>query len=272
MISKMIKSDNRMLGILLFSPLIILVIVGGGLLKYGLLIISIIAIMEFYHAFTNRNINGNLFLGILFNTIYYVFLLGKSVSDRYLVLIFTLFLMICLCYTLFNRKSNIMDGFVTFMPLMYVSVPCSLIYLINMMEHGNILVWLPLITCWSCDSVAYFSGRFFGKTKLCESISPKKTVEGAIGGVIGSVLISLIFGIMFSATLNIKLIHFLIMGIIAGIVGQMGDLIASSIKRYNGIKDFGHIMPGHGGILDRFDSVLLNNVAIFFYLNIIMNL
>jgi len=268
----MIKSNNRMLGVLIFSPLIFLVVLGGEFLKFGLLILSTVGILEFYNAFTNKNINANIFLGVIFNCIYYVFLLGKGISDRYLLLIFTLFLMICLCYALFDRKRNMVDSFITFAALMYISVPASLIYLISRMEHGNIFTWFLLLVCWSCDTLAYFCGRLFGKSKLCESISPKKTVEGAVSGVLGSVIVSLIFGLIFKSSLNFALIHFILMGIIAGIVGQMGDLVASSIKRYNDIKDFSNIMPGHGGILDRFDSVLMDSVVIFFYLSLIMNL
>ncbi len=272
MINKFFKSNNRILGVLLFSPLILLVIIGGEFLKYGLLILSTIAILEFYNAFKSKDIHSNFFLGILFNIIYYVFLLGKNISEKHLLLIFVLFLLISLCSILFNQKNNIMDSIITFIPLMYISVPYSLIYTINMMKAGNLLIWLPLITCWCCDSLAYYSGKFFGKVKLCESISPKKTVEGAIGGIIGSIAISLIFGIIFKKYLNIALIHFFLMGIISGIIGQMGDLVASAIKRYNGIKDFSNIMPGHGGILDRFDSILLNGVAIYLYLNLILKL
>ena len=114
--------------------------------------------------------------------------------------------------------------------------------------------------------MAYFTGYFFGKHKLCPNISPKKTIEGFIGGVWGSIIISLIVYLVFrnSATLNVTAIEIILLAAVFSVVGVMGDLFASIIKRKTGIKDYGKIMPGHGGGLDRFDSVLL--ISPLFYL------
>ena len=118
------------------------------------------------------------------------------------------------------------------------------------------LVGLSLCTAWLNDIFAYFSGYFFGKKKLCPEISPKKTVEGAIGGVAGDIVFCLLFTYAFSAVMQlsvnwISLCIFLPIGAVASI---FGDLCASIIKRQFGIKDYGNIMPGHGGVMDRFDS------------------
>ena len=125
---------------------------------------------------------------------------------------------------------------------------------------------------WVCDTFAYFVGKFFGKHKLIPEISPKKTIEGAIGGVIGSVVIALgmtyLYGLTaFSANSVVAdvseqwiiLVAFAAMGSFVGIIG---DLFASAVKRQQGIKDYGNIMPGHGGVLDRFDSFLFVAVII----------
>ena len=109
------------------------------------------------------------------------------------------------------------------------------------------------------DTCAYFAGYAFGKHKLIPKVSPKKTIEGSIGGILGSTLICLAFGYYF----NIDLKVIVILGFLGSIVAQVGDLFASSVKRYVGIKDYGKLIPGHGGILDRFDSVIL--VAPFVY-------
>ncbi len=266
-------SNNRFLGILLVFPLLLLVIfLGKEFLRYGMLILSTMAILEFYDAFKNKEINSYALLGVLFNLIYYTLILGRNSDEKLTSFFFIASFMICLCVSLFSEKNTIMDSIITYIALVYITVPYGLVYLINKMSYGNLLVWLSFITCWSCDSLAFYFGRIFGKRKLCERISPKKTVEGAIGGIIGSVLVCIIFSIIFSKTVQISLIHFLTIGIITGIVGQMGDLIASLIKRYNGIKDFSNLIPGHGGILDRFDSVILTNIAVYFYLSLILNL
>lgn len=141
---------------------------------------------------------------------------------------------------------------------------CCLVSLENSDEvHGVCYIVLCLAGAWLGDSGAYFVGTFFGKHKLCPEISPKKTVEGAVGGI---VTVSIVFvayafcyrlyqgqrGIFF----EVNYPYLALMGLICGVLGIIGDLSASLIKRQCGIKDFGNIMPGHGGLMDRFDSVL----------------
>ena len=112
-----------------------------------------------------------------------------------------------------------------------------------------------------------------GKIKLCPRISPKKTVEGALGGIVGSVVFSSISGIIINKLgMDIRIIHFVITGLLCGIASEVGDLAASYIKRYTGIKDFGNIIPGHGGVLDRFDSILFTAPVIYYYFVLIGDL
>ena len=129
-----------------------------------------------------------------------------------------------------------------------------------MVEKGYLYVWLIFIISFATDIFAYFIGRRFGSHKLIPSVSPKKTIEGSMGGVVASVVFSVLFGLIFKLQIG----PIFLVGLLGSAVAQMGDLIASSIKRYVGIKDFGRLIPGHGGILDRFDSVLL--VAPYVYL------
>ena len=127
------------------------------------------------------------------------------------------------------------------------------------MAHGLFYLILMFIFAWVCDTGAYFSGYFFGKHKMAPEISPKKTIEGAIGGIVTTVIISIvacvIFGVVTNATANILVVALL--SPVFSFAGMMGDLVASYIKRAAGIKDYGNIMPGHGGVLDRFDSVMM---------------
>lgn len=141
---------------------------------------------------------------------------------------------------------------------------CCLIKLNHVDEtHGAIYIVICLAAAWLSDGVAYFVGTFCGKKKLCPEISPKKTVEGAIGGVVGGTLILVLFTIVYHAIRNangvafeVNYIWVAVCGLISGVLSIIGDLTASLLKRQHNIKDFGNIMPGHGGILDRFDSVL----------------
>lgn len=123
---------------------------------------------------------------------------------------------------------------------------------------GQFIVLLPLLAAWGADTCALFAGMFFGKHKLAPVVSPKKTVEGAIGGVIGGAVLVLLVALLMNATLGFKmpLWSAVVLGAVGAVLGEIGDLSFSVIKRQTGIKDYGHIFPGHGGVLDRFDSVL----------------
>ena len=150
---------------------------------------------------------------------------------------------------------------------LYAPVMLSFLYLIRELEWGNLLVWLPFLA-WVCDTVAYFSGMAFGKHKLCPRLSPKKTVEGSVGGVIGTTVTAALYGIILpdrSTYFNRRVIWACVLiGIAIGILSQLGDLLASGIKRDRGIKDYGTLIPGHGGIMDRFDSVIFVTPVVYF--------
>jgi phosphatidate cytidylyltransferase len=144
---------------------------------------------------------------------------------------------------------------------------------IEKLKYGNIILWLPFLTAWFTDTFAYFVGVYMGKVKLCPKISPKKTVEGAFGGIIGSVALSILSGFVINSLgVDIDIIHFVITGFLCGIASEIGDLAASYTKRYTGIKDFGNIIPGHGGVLDRFDSILFTAPVIYYYFAIVGNM
>ena len=166
-----------------------------------------------------------------------------------------------------------MDVSVTFLGFVYVVILFSFIPLVNSKIHGEYLVWLIFIGAWLSDTAAYYFGKYLGKHKLCPKVSPKKTIEGAIGGFLGGTLGCGIFGIVVSSYVpEVSVIHFFLIGALCGIMGQFGDLVASSIKRYVGLKDYSNLIPGHGGILDRFDSILFNAVVVFYYLTFILGI
>lgn len=145
----------------------------------------------------------------------------------------------------------------------FISLTMSTLLYLNRTggKHGLFYVVLTLCGAWLADSGAYFAGTFLGKHKLCPNISPKKTVEGLIGGVITNGLIFVILGLGYtkliaSDDITANYILLFILGMICALLGLLGDLSASLLKRQTGIKDYGNIMPGHGGVMDRFDSVL----------------
>lgn len=144
----------------------------------------------------------------------------------------------------------------------------------NYMENEGIYyIAIALLSAWMTDTCAYFTGFFLGRKKLCPKISPKKTVEGAIGGILGCVVFNIIATLIYNATLpegqSYSILLIIPISILLSVVGMCGDLSASVIKRNVGIKDYGKIMPGHGGIMDRFDSVAFTAPALYAVLLII---
>lgn len=150
--------------------------------------------------------------------------------------------------------------------VLYGPVLLSFIYLLRCLDGVEFLVWMVMISSWGCDSLAYVAGKLLGRHHPFPKLSPKKTTEGCIGGVLGSALIGLLFGLLYvkrfipDAFVEWKLA--LICGV-GGLMGIVGDLAASGIKRNSGIKDFSRLIPGHGGMIDRFDSMMLCAATVY---------
>ena len=151
---------------------------------------------------------------------------------------------------------------------LYAPVMLSFVYLLRILPGGNYLGWVPFVA-WICDTSAYFAGRAFGRHKLSPILSPHKTVEGAVGGVLGSMVAGIIFAVIYAHKLpQLELPYIIgaciVITAVGGTLSQVGDLTASGIKRQFDVKDYGTIIPGHGGILDRFDSVIFISPFMYF--------
>ncbi|MBS5213933.1 phosphatidate cytidylyltransferase [Megasphaera sp.] len=135
-----------------------------------------------------------------------------------------------------------------------------------MVEPARFFVFLLIFSTWASDTAAFAVGKMMGKVKLCPSISPGKTREGAIGGFIGTLVVAVVFSLIF----QFSILHALALGVIIGIMAPLGDLAESILKRVSGVKDSGNIIPGHGGVLDRFDSLLFAAPAMYVYLMLVI--
>lgn len=178
----------------------------------------------------------------------------------YLAVFYVLLVFFLTCALFSHRKISIEMAAVAFSTTLYIVFGFTSIVLLRDIKFGGYICLLAVGLPWVCDVFAYFIGRFFGKHKLIPDVSPKKTVEGAIGGMIFCTLVCVgycyaIFRIMKNVN-DINFIAVFIAGIVIAVVSQIGDLIASLIKRKYNVKDYSNLLPGHGGILDRFDSIL----------------
>ena len=244
-------------GILLVIIALVTVITGGNLLFAVLLLISLIGMTELYKVFhIEKKAPG--IVGYIFAILYYGVLYFKPLlpgeSLNWFVMLFMAFLICQMAVLVFAYpKYNTQQIFAGFFGMFYVAVMLSYIYQTRNLPGGIFSVWLVFVCSWGCDTCAYCVGMLIGKHKLAPILSPKKSIEGGIGGILGAA----------------DLLQYAIIGAVGGAISQIGDLAASAIKRYHNIKDYGKLIPGHGGILDRFDSVIFT-APIIFYLSLFL--
>ena len=169
-----------------------------------------------------------------------------------------------------NMKINIVDISLTLFGMCYIVLFMLFLPILMGKENGKLLVWYVIFSAWGTDVFAYFIGKKFGKHKF-SSVSPKKSIEGCIGGVCGAILLCGLYTIFLNMQHNMDINYFLICAIAAvlSIIGQIGDFSASTIKRYVDIKDYSNLFPGHGGMLDRIDSVIFIAPFAYFLLMLI---
>lgn len=235
-------------------------------------LIALVGLSEIYNAtgLIKRN-NALCIFGYVYSTAMYIVI---TLAQRGA---FALGTMICMLgillmvYMVFNHETvGFADISQFFFSTVYVSGLLAYIVLVRKEDTGRFLIWIIFITAWLSDTLAFAFGRRFGRNKLLPEVSPNKTVEGAAGGLCGSLVFNLIFGFICSAFFG-RSVYYLPLGllaILAGVLSQLGDLAASCIKREHGIKDYSNLLPGHGGVLDRFDSVLFVAPTVYYFIMI----
>lgn len=251
-------------GIALLFIAIITIVTGGELLFVVLLVTAIIGLKELYEALSIRKTLLST-TGYMVSICYFLFIrFSLSGYIQILMLGFVILLMGIYVFTFPKYKTEEVTA--SFFGVFYVPVMLSYIYQTRMLTDGAYIVWLIFLCSWGCDTCAYAVGMLFGKHKLAPKLSPKKSIEGAIGGVIGASVLGGIYAAVFSSqltTLESQVIGYAVICGIGSVIAQVGDLAASAIKRNHNIKDYGKLIPGHGGILDRFDSVIFTAPVIY---------
>lgn len=247
------------------------IVPGGDVLFIVLLIVSLKGLNELYRALgIHKSILG--YAGYAMTIFFYLFLRFGLSDDLFLLgLGFLIFIMGIYVFTF--PKFHFSQVAFSFMGVYYVPVMLSFIYQTRMLKDGIFIVWLIFLCSWGCDTCAYASGMLFGKHKLAPVLSPKKSIEGAIGGIFGSAVLGAVYGAVFAGKhigdINPTFSYAVICGL-GSVIAQVGDLAASAIKRNYDIKDYGKLIPGHGGILDRFDSVIFTSPVIFFLATVLV--
>lgn len=244
----------------------VLSLVLGGYFLWGVLLaVSLIGMMELSRVLdANKSVPG--IIGYLACVGYYVMLLCGL--QEYLVLYFIgYFLVLMLSYVITFPNYRSEQITMVFFSLFYVAVMLSYVWQLRQTEGGEYLVWMVFIGSWGSDTCAYLVGRKLGKHKIVPKLSPKKSWEGCAGGVIGAAAIGAVFAAIVSSRLtqfSNPVLAFAVIGAVSSVISQLGDWAASAIKRNYDVKDYGRLIPGHGGIMDRFDSVIFTAPVIFY--------
>lgn len=253
----------RVISAVIGIPILLTILyVGGFYLAFFLFALIFIANLEFKNILQKDGQNISLIPIVLGEGIFLLTILYNLEHGFSLGIGLTLFWSLLIFINRFPRY-KIKDVGATLLTLIYIGWSLSNILAIRNLENGFLLIVFLFLIIWSSDTGAYFTGRFLGKHKLAVQLSPKKTKEGAVGGLALSLIVGLIFNMYFQL---IPLGKAIIFSLIVSIAGQLGDLIESGFKRLAGVKDAGNIIPGHGGILDRFDSTITAAPVFFFLL------
>ena len=235
-------------GIVLVIIAAFLLVEGSTVLYFGSLAISLIGLYELYRVMKiEKSAPG--YVGYAAVVAYYWIMGSREQYVTFLAIVSLMILMTI--YVVTFPKYGTEQITVAFFGIFYVGIMFSYLYQVREMPDGKYLVWLILLSSWGCDTFAYCVGKLFGKHKMTPKLSPKKTVEGAVGGIVGAAVTNP--GVISAAACAI-----------AAVISMVGDLAASAIKRNHDIKDYGNLIPGHGGILDRFDSMIFTAPAIYF--------
>lgn len=259
---------KRVSSAVLGLPMVIIVLLLGNkyVIDVALAIVAVIALHEYFNAFSKyKPIKWIGYLSAISISLIHIIpedMLLKTIALAIPVIVIVLFMQLVIN----NMKISIIDIAITLFGICYIVLFILFIPLMAGEENGKIYIWYIFIISWGTDIFAYLVGKRFGKHKFSK-ISPNKSIEGCVAGIVGAVVLALIYTFFVNKFALVHVISYVaitIVAIILSIVGQFGDFSASSIKRFVGIKDFSNLIPGHGGILDRIDSLIF--IAPFAYI------
>ena len=264
---------TRLISGIVLVAVALLTICSGGWILYGTLtIVSLIGMFELYRAVKVQKQGENLLavVGYLGVILHYI-LLSLGYSEYAMMNLIIVLIAMMFVYVFSYPKYHAEQVMAAFFGVVYVAVMLSFIYLTRSLPDGKFLVWLIFLCSWGCDTCAYCVGMLIGKHKMAPVLSPKKSVEGAVGGVVGAALLGAIYAAVVGSHLEAEnpVITYAIICAVGALISMVGDLAASAIKRNHNIKDYGTLIPGHGGIMDRFDSVIFT-APVIYYLSMFM--
>ena len=250
--------------------LILCLYVRGWFAEVVLAFLTMVGVIECYSAIRTAKYNPFPWGGYAGPVL--MLLMAWLINIRNPLLLIATCMGITIAGCIFSKEPNFPDTAVSVYPLFTCLMPLSMIMMMLNSTYGQVpgvaLITMAFAISFTGDGAAYFGGRAFGKHKLCPTVSPKKTVEGAVCYFVGSTAAALLTRLFF-----VEVNHWampgipaaIVLGLVGGFFGQIGDLSASLLKRYSGIKDYGKLFPGHGGVMDRLDSIMFTIIVLYCY-------
>ncbi len=255
-------------GAFLLIAMVLFIVPGGNVLLIATAMLSLIAMMEYMRMVkihkTPLAVLG--YASVL--SLYAIHLLGKT--DKILPLLVFLILAVMAVYVVAFPKFKSEDIVNLLFGFCYTALMISYIYQVRALPGGHFYVWLIFIAAWGSDVCAYCVGMLFGKHKAFPVLSPKKSWEGCVGGVLGAALLAALYSVVLNKCFaqDVSVLQYAIVCGCGSVIAQIGDLAASALKRNHEIKDYGKLIPGHGGVLDRFDSVIFVAPIVYYLLQV----
>ena len=256
-------------GIVLVIIALATIISGSWILFFTLLAVSLIGMRELYKVMkvSDEHVTVLELVGYLGAVLYYIAMKADFGNYGTMAIIISMIL-ILFVYVFGYPKYHAEQVMAAFFGVVYVAVMLSFIYLTRSLPDGKFLVWLIFLCSWGCDACAYCAVMLIGKHQMAPVLSPKKSIEGAVGGVAGAALL----GVIYAAATQGKMAEYALICAVGALISMVGDLAASAIKRNQNIKDYGKLIPGHGGILDRSDSVSITAPVIYYLAKTILGI
>lgn len=264
---------KRIVTALVFIPLFLILVIKGSYFLYSIFVLALalLGLMEYFKLVENRVDQRMKAMGILWGLLLAG---GLYVGSSQVIIAMLTLGFIAICLLRLSRVGDITTVFqdigYTFLGPLYVGLLLGHLSLLRGLVEGREWTLLLFFAIWMSDIAAFYTGLSIGRNKLYPEISPNKTVEGAIGGILGSLIVVASFKAWYMTQLT--LIDVIAISIGIAVMGQLGDLCESMFKRASGVKDSGGLIPGHGGILDRFDSILFAAPFLYYYLVFIKSL
>lgn len=254
---------ERLIGGFFVAVITLITLLSGGIVSAVILtIVSLIGVYEYLKVYSLEKTAFAIvdYIGTLF---FYVLIYLEKGEFLFPLVVFVLMILLAIYVFMFPKYKDV-DITKTFFGFVYVTVLLSFVFRIRSMESGILLSFFVLISSWGNDVFAYLVGSAIGKHKFTPKVSPNKSIEGFVGGILGAGVIGFLFGVIFADGIPFSGLYCAVIASLGSVPAVIGDLAASAIKRDNGIKDYSHLIPGHGGILDRFDSVFFTAPIIYY--------